>query len=431
MLMYVIIHDNLPGGGEYMQPEFAIIAAVPAKSAAHRALFCGSLAGGSSTLSPVCRCSDTSATIACLEGAGLSRIENTGAAWRVTGGLLSGGGKPLNAGESGTTLRFIIPLLLDGNVHTIIGGGRLLSRPLSLYERYCSQWSLGGGSLRFRGNLKSGNHQLPGNVSSQFASGLLMALARLDGKSTLSITPPVESGGYISLTRQVMRAFGVTVTQETPETLAVEGGQVYKPCDFTIEGDWSYAAALLAIGCNGRGIMVSGLAPDSLQPDRAVFGILQGMGAVISWKSGHLAVQSGRLENVSLDISQTPDLAPALAALMCTARGTSRIVNASRLRLKESDRLHALAVMLRGIGADITEDEDSLTITGRELLDGGRADAAGDHRIAMAAAIAALTCRQPVYLTGSASVQKSAPDFWQAYDNAGGAEHVIRVGQET
>jgi 3-phosphoshikimate 1-carboxyvinyltransferase len=413
-----------------MQSTPVNIAAVPAKSAAHRALFCGSLAHGTSVLSPACICSDTSASIRCLESSGLGCVDYKNGIWHVTGGPFQCGSGPLDAGESGTTLRFLIPLLLDGSEHCIRGRGRLLARPLALYERYCQKWEESDSILRFRGNLISGEHRLPGNVSSQFASGLMMALARLDGNSTIIITPPVESRGYINLTMRIMHLFGVEVKYENPEMLSITGSQEYKACDFKVEGDWSYAAALLAIGCNSRGVIVSGLDPCSLQPDREIYSILLEMGASAGWADGQLFIRESRLESRSVDISQMPDLAPVLAALFCTSRGISQILNASRLRIKESDRLHALAVMLRGIGGDIIEKEDSLTITGRDLLDGGNADAAGDHRIAMAAAIAALKCRHPIHLTGSASVQKSAPGFWQTYDEAGGVGHVIRVGQE-
>jgi 3-phosphoshikimate 1-carboxyvinyltransferase len=252
-------------------------------------------------------------------------------------------------------------------------------------------------------------------VSSQFVSGLLLALPLLDGDSELRLTTPLESRRYVDMTIDVMRRFGVRV--ESGDSLyTISGGQRYRSTSYRVEADYSQAAFFLAASALGRDVEVSGLAPDSLQGDSAILRVLREMGAEILWRDGTISVRAGRLCAVTVDAREIPDLVPPIAALCCFCEGASRVVNAGRLRLKESDRLQALSTELRKLGADIEESEESLSIRGAERLRGGVVDAWGDHRIAMSMAVAAIRCDGPVSLSGWRSVNKSYPGFWLDFE---------------
>jgi 3-phosphoshikimate 1-carboxyvinyltransferase len=276
---------------------------------------------------------------------------------------------------------------------------------------------------------------IPGDVSSQFISGLLLALPLLGGDSEITLNSPIESADYVRLTIDVMDAFGVRV-EEAGEGgdgcgnfgrttgWRVAGGQAYKSVRYGVEGDWSQAAFFLCAAALGRRVAVDGLSPGSLQGDMRILGILRDAGCDVSAEMKPmrktcsvraLAPHSG-LAAVTVDARDIPDLVPPLAALACYLGGASRIENAGRLRLKESDRLAVLAQELSNIGADIRVDGDALAIVGKAGLAGGAADAHGDHRIAMALAVASIGCEEPVRLTGWESVAKSYPDFWRDFE---------------
>jgi 3-phosphoshikimate 1-carboxyvinyltransferase len=299
-------------------------------------------------------------------------------------------------------------------------------------------------------------------VSSQFITGLLLALPLLDGESEIALTAPLESAQYVDLTLDVMNAFGVDVeedgknewkimelsagaslpaqedalssaqegaivTPDAPANWHVPGGQQYKRIKYTVEGDWSQAAFFLCAGALGARVSVEGLSPASLQGDMRILGLLKSMGADVdaTLRPGLFARKSSctisaflppaGLTGVTVDASHIPDLVPPLAALSCFARGTTRITGAGRLRIKESDRIAALVTELGKLGADIAAENDDIIIQGRERLAGGEVDAWNDHRIAMALAVASIGCTSPVYLTGSASVSKSYPHFWDDF----------------
>jgi 3-phosphoshikimate 1-carboxyvinyltransferase len=271
--------------------------------------------------------------------------------------------------------------------------------------------------IRVRGPLRGGSFRLPGNLSSQFVSGLLFALPLTAEDSEIRLESPLESRQYAEMTMSVMRRFGVEAEAEGP-VFKVRGGQRYKPAAYTVEADYSQAAYFLGAAALGADVSCAGLRDDSTQGDRAILRILEDMGATVTRRDGLLSVRAGRLSPVTVDARENPDLMPPVAALCCFCEGTSRIVNAGRLRLKESDRLHALAAALGGLGARIEERADALVIRGARTLRGGGADAHGDHRIAMAAALAAVRCDGEVSLTGWRSVDKSYPKFWDDFEKA-------------
>jgi 3-phosphoshikimate 1-carboxyvinyltransferase len=320
-------------------------------------------------------------------------------------------------------LRFLIALAgMTGEKWRFVGRGRLMERPLGVYADVFAQsgalFEQDDDGLLVQGPLLAGEYRLPGDVSSQFISGLLLALPLADGDSVLVLTSPLESAAYVDLTISVMAVFGVAIERDARGNFLIAGGQRYRAADYTVEGDYSQAAFFLGAGALGRTVACAGLLDDSLQGDFAIIDILGEMGADVAWDNGLVSATTrrGRLQAVTIDAREIPDLVPPLAALCCFASGTSKIINAGRLRIKESDRLAAMAQELRKLGADITETADGLIIVGRPSLRGGAVDAHNDHRIAMAMALAAIGCNSPVTLTGWQSVQKSYPQFWAYFE---------------
>lgn len=366
----------------------------PSKSQAHRAVIAAALAGMGCDRLPAGLSQDIDATVRCM------------AALREQGRELP----LLDCGESGSTLRFLIPVAL-----AVVGGGRftghgrLMERPqqpyFDLFDEKGITYEQKDGVLTVQGVLTAGEYRLPGNVSSQFITGLLYALPLLAEDSEIMLTTPLESEGYVDMTLEVLAQFGICV-QRQEHGFIVPGGQRYQSRDMDIEADWSQAAFWYAAAALGSEVEVRGMNEHSAQGDRVI------------------AAQFKRLTkpgDVELDVSQCPDLVPALAAMAAVRQGTTRITNAARLRIKESDRLAAVTQVLNALGADVTERADGLVIVGRDSLAGGVAvDSHNDHRIAMMAAVAATRCKQPVTVLEAQCVAKSYPNFWQDYEKLGG-----------
>jgi 3-phosphoshikimate 1-carboxyvinyltransferase len=389
----------------------------PSKSLSHRAVICAALAageGGWSEIENLGRSDDIDATLSAVKVL-------FGKAGRGAGEEAA-----IDCGESGSTLRFLLPVAAACGMRAVFTGtGRLLSRPLEAYAGVFraagAEYAHEGDRVTVKGPMKSGVYSVPGDVSSQFVSGLLLALPLLDGDSSIRLSSPLESSGYVDMTLGVMRRFGVNAERKGPCYL-VRGGQRYRPSRYRVEPDYSQAAFFLVASALGRDVRVSGLDMWSAQGDRAILGVLGDAGAEISWRGGTVTARASRLSAVDVDAREIPDLVPPIAALCCFCHGTSRIGNAGRLRLKESDRLHALAAELGKLGADVREGDDFLEIAGREGINGlpgGDADSCGDHRIAMAIATAAIGCRGVVRLSGWRSVSKSYPVFWRDFEGRG------------
>ncbi|GHV07747.1 3-phosphoshikimate 1-carboxyvinyltransferase [Clostridia bacterium] len=362
-----MVIDKFPSG-EIIPP--------PSKSLSHRALICAWLSGNSAVQN-LGNSADIHATKRCLSALDAKKV--------------------LDCGESGSTLRFLMPLAALRGGAEFIGDGRLLDRPLEPYKNALN-FSLNNGRLRVESGLSGGDYSLPGNISSQFFSGLLMALTLANTDSTVIFSTPLESKAYIDMTLDVMSAFGVRV-ESLENGWKIKGNQSYIYADYFVEPDYSQAAFFLAASALGRNVTCKGLLPDSRQGDREIVEIIAKIG--------------NPLKAIDVDATDIPDIIPPIAALLCFCDGESHIYNAKRLRFKESDRLHALASELSKLGADITEGTDSLTIRGKKHLRGGVVDAHNDHRIAMAIAVAAIGCEISVDLTGWESVGKSYPDFWR------------------
>ena len=367
----------------------------PSKSQAHRLLIAAALAGGGSRVEGLAQSQDIEATGRCM------------AALRGAGEDLP----RLDCGESGSTLRFLMPVALalrGGGRFT--GRGRLMERPqepyFRIFDRLGIAHTLEGDTLTLRGRLVPGTYELAGNVSSQFVTGLLYALPLLEGDSRIALTTPLESGSYVGMTLEALAAYGISARWAGERELLVPGGQRYVPAVTRVEADWSQAGFWYAAAGLGCAVTVTGMNPDSAQGDRVIAawaGALSGPG------------------EVALDVSDCPDLVPPLAAWAALRDGVTRLTNAARLRMKESDRLAAVTDVLGAMGADVAQGPDSLTIRGRDCLPGGvTVSGHNDHRIAMMAAVAAVRCERPVTITGAECVNKSYPGFWEDYRSLGG-----------
>ena len=371
----------------------------PSKSQAHRAILAQLLAGGG-TVSNLETSQDIEATQRCA------------AALKAQGTDLP----LLDCGESGSTLRFLIPIALalrGGGRCT--GRGRLMDRPqkpyFDIFDEKGIFYEQKDGALTVKGELKPGEYRLPGNVSSQFVTGLLYALPLLEGESRIVLTSPLESRGYVDMTLDVLDRFGVRV-EVLEDGFLVPGDQVFQARDFTIEADWSQAAFWMAAGLLGNPVLTVGLSDQSTQGDR----VIDEHFASFAW---------GTWRTVEIDVSNCPDLLPPLAVMAAFHDGTTRLINAARLRLKESDRLATVTKMLTALGGQVEEGPDWLAIPGTRFLRGGTVDGANDHRIVMAAAIAATRCTGPVTILGAEAVNKSYPTFWEEYKRLGGEFDVL------
>ena len=266
--------------------------------------------------------------------------------------------------------------------------------------------------MEVSGQLQPGTFTIPGNVSSQFITGLLFALPQLDGESVLVVEGELESKGYVDMTLSALQTFGVTPPQ-ADGAWSISPAVFRSPGTLQVEGDWSNAAPWLCMGIlGGTGITVEGMDPNSLQGDKGVCDVLARMGGIIRGQNNQISAQPGTLTPTLIDARNIPDLVPVLAAAAATAPGETRVEGAARLRIKESDRLMTTRQTLNALGGDVEETEEGLIIRGKERLSGGTVDAQGDHRIAMLAAVASVVCDGPVTITGAEAIRKSYPTFW-------------------
>lgn len=384
------------------------IQVLPSKSHAHRLLIAAALAQGETRIHCPAENADIAATARCLRalGAQISRQDE----YLVVKGCIPQQGERamLDCGESGSTLRFLIPLCgcLQRDI-ILTGGGRLPSRPngplLSAMAENGARMEGEGLPLKMHGGLRPGAYALPGNVSSQYFTGLLLALPLLSGDSMLFYTSPLESMPYVDITLSVLAQFGIQV-EEMENGWRIPGGQHYQtPGEARVEGDWSAAAFWLAANRLGSEIIVSGLNPDSAQGDKAIRDLLNQLGGEIS-------------------VTDVPDLMPILSVAAAAFPGETRITGAARLRIKESDRLSAMVSVICSLGGWARETEDGVVIRGGKLL-GGVIDGMNDHRVVMSAAIAATICQGPVTILGAQAADKSYPGFFEAFAGLGGIIH--------
>ena len=384
---------------------------VPAsKTVAHRLLIAAALSDRPTDILLDQSNADIDATARCLNalGAHINRLENGFSVEPIT--RVGSEECILNCGESGSTLRFLLPICaaLGANAR-LEGTGRLPERPNApLTEAMCAHGIIASSDcvpIVLSGKLRGGAYSIAGNISSQYITGLLVALPVCDEDSVLTLSTPLESASYVDITLHVLKLFGIEIIP-TSHGWRIPGGQRYHtPEQVTVEGDWSSAAFWLAANAMGNEIHCAGLIDESRQGDRKIRELLNNLGGTI-------------------EVSDTPDLVPALAIAASVHEGTTVIIGAERLRIKESDRLRAIFDMLTSLGGCCEERRDGLIISGKPILRGGKVEGYNDHRIVMAAAIAATRCEQPLIITDAHAVQKSYPTFWEQYALLGGNVHV-------
>jgi 3-phosphoshikimate 1-carboxyvinyltransferase len=417
------------------------------KSMGHRAIICAGLSAKPVIVDNITMSADIAATNACLQALHVqvepvaSQIPGRQAFKYSRSGNLAVQQSLLDCGESGSTLRFFIPLgAMLGKV-SFTGHGKLVSRPLEPYYEIFRKQGLafhtsakGQLPLEIQGKLKAGVFELPGNVSSQFISGLLFALPLLQGDSLIKVLPPVESVSYINLTLSALRSFGIIIEEKEKFVYSIKGGQTYQSpsARVYVEGDWSQSAFWLAAGAMQGNITCSGLDFASKQGDKAIVKIMQAMQASLKTgkdKDGQamITATTSETKGTTIDAADCPDLVPILSALAAVSKGKTVITHAERLRLKECDRLLAMSTELMKLGANIKETPDGLIIEGKPagLTGGATVSAWNDHRVAMSLAIVASRCQKPVVITGSESVKKSYPEFWQDLASAGGKVETV------
>lgn len=386
------------------------IKAIPSKSQAHRMLICAAFADKATEIVCPSLSRDIEATAACLAALG-AEIDYADGKYTVRPMRTPSENALLDCGESGSTLRFLLPVACALGINArLVMHGRLPYRPLSpLWEELEAHGSVltrpEENVIAVSGRLCPGGYTIAADVSSQFISGLLFALPLLEGDSTLTLTGKIESAGYIEMTLRALDAFGAAPGREGRSYTIPAGTAYTSPGSAWVEGDWSNAAFWTAASrLSGGRVTCTGLDADSAQGDRAVV-------------DAAARIAGG---NAVIDAQNIPDLVPVLAALASVSPGKTKFVNAARLRIKESDRLAAVTKMLTALGGDVTELPDGLVVRGKECLRGGTVDSMGDHRIAMSAAVAAIACREEVTVLGAECVAKSYPAFWRDYAALGG-----------
>ena len=398
---------------------------IPAsKSVAHRAMIAAALADRPTQIVLNAVNDDLTVTAACLNALGAA-CERTDFGYRIVpaaqeknacGAAENASGATdlceiassptLDCGESGSTLRFLLPVAAAlGREARFVGHGRLPERPHDVLLDAMAEHGAAADArrlpLQLHGRLRGGTFALPGNVSSQYITGLLMALPLCAGDSVIRLTTRLESAPYVDLTLRALADFGIRA-ETLPDGWRIPGGQRYhSPGRVVVEGDWSGTAFWLAANVLGSRVECGNLDEASAQGDREIRPLLNRLGSEI-------------------DVSECPDLLPALAVAAAGFPGRTALVGAARLRLKESDRLASVAALLRALGCAVDEGAESLTIHGGAPLTGGTVDGCGDHRIVMAAAVAATAASSPVTILGAQAVAKSYPDFFRDFEALGG-----------
>lgn len=401
------------------------VAAPPSKSDVHRAIICAALSRGKCTVAPVALSNDIKATIACVESLG-AKTKLNGDKLTIDGSaLFSNSSAALDCGESGSTLRFFVPVAAAGGVKTrFVGHGSLVTRPIGLFSDVLPDKGVecvtrGTLPLEIDGRLKSGDFEVAGNISSQFITGLLFALPLLDGDSKIVLTSPLQSEAYVNMTIYTMSKFGVSV-ERTDYGYFVRGNQSYTPHDYRTDGDWSQAAFFVVAGAISGDVTVRGVDLSSTQGDKEIVAFMRKFGADIEVGEGFVRARKSPLSAVKIDARQIPDIVPILSVAAAYADGVTEIFGAERLRIKESDRLRTTAAMLSSFGVKVEEKPDGLIIYGNSELTGGKVDGSNDHRIVMSAAVAALCADGKTEITDMESINKSFPSFFEEYKQLGG-----------
>lgn len=402
------------------------IHAINSKSHVHRLLICAALSKKPVTIYCPDTSNDIEATARCLcaLGASIKRIDKC---YEITPAESIPSDPLLNCSDSGSTLRFLLPVAAAlGADARFYMTGRLPERPITpltdqLIAHGCRVKKDTANILHCASQLTPGEYSLPGNISSQYFSGLLFALPLLNGDSVIHIEGDLESVGYIQMTLDALNQSGINIIFEGDKFI-VPGNQTYSLPEYVkSEGDWSNAAFWLSMGAlSKKSVICTGLNHKSSQKDKRIVRILRRFGATVTTTPDTVTVSFEKLHGIVINAADIPDIVPVLAVVAASAEGTTKFTHASRLRMKESDRLRSVTEMLKALGADITEYSDKLVINGSGTLKGGVVDSCGDHRIAMSAACASVICTDTVTVKGAQCVSKSYPAFWDDFEMMGG-----------
>lgn len=402
-----------------------VIQVPTSKSLAHRAIIIAGLCEEESLIRNVSFSKDIEATLSGMQSLGANIFIDENGIY-IQQGNQSSGSAVIDAYESGSTLRFLIPysLIHKNKVH-FIGHGKLGIRPLEVYYDLFRKQNIKYRTkkdkldLMIEGQLKADRFQIPGNISSQFITGLMIACSQLDQDSLIEVTSPLESEAYVQLTMDVLKEFGIVVTKNET-SYSILGNQKGKACEYEVEGDFSQAAFFLVADVLGADITINNLNLKSHQADRSVIDILERMGAeLIKDKNGY-RMKAEHLHSIDIDASSCPDIIPVISLACLKAEGTSHIYNAKRLRYKECDRLKAICEVIGQSGGIVTEKEDEIMITGGGALKGGIYSDYNDHRMVMMEAVLAMMTETPVTIKNWECVSKSYPDFFEDYKKLGG-----------
>ena len=412
----------------------------PSKSYSHRAVIAAALAenGKKSRVDNLKFSVDITTTTDIMEnwGAKIKRFES---ALEIVGndGKVVPKDKYVQCNESGSTIRFLIPIgITNENELVFDGKGKLVDRPLDSYYKIFDKQGIfyknenGKLPLTVNGKLKAGNYEIEGNISSQFITGLLYALPLLDGDSKLTINKNLESKGYIDLTLEILKLAGIEIVNNDYKNFDIKGNQIYKPFDYTVEGDYSQVAFWIVAGIisanRDNEVKCLHVNKNSLQGDREIIEIVTRMGANLEIFDDYVIVKPSKTKGTVIDISQCPDIAPILTVLAALSEGETRIINGERLRIKESDRIISIKTELNKLGANVAEKGDSLIIQGVQGFTGGvTVSAWNDHRIAMSLAVASSRCEKEIVLEEAESVRKSYPHFWDDFVKMGGEIEIV------
>ena len=406
----------------------------PSKSMGHRAIICAGLANGKSRISHFDYSDDMLATIEAMRAIG-SQIECYQNYIDVDGRhVFSNNQFLIDCNESGSTLRFMIPIsLVKKSKVQFVGRGQLGKRPLDIYYDIFDQQGIDYTykenqlDLKIDGALKADQFKIAGNVSSQFISGLLFALPLLKKDSLITLTSSLESKGYIDLTLAMLQHYGIQIDSSNDRNYKIYGNQSYQAVDYHVEGDYSQAGFYLVANALKSQIEIQGLDATSLQGDKEVIEILERMNCVFT-KEGYRNKTLETLKATEIDASQCPDVIPVITVAASVAQGTTVIKHAERLRIKECDRLKAITTELNKIGAKIKETNDGLIIQGVSSLKGGVVSSWDDHRIAMSLAIASTICEEELIIERPDCVKKSYPGFWKDFEKLGGKFNGSKLG---
>ena len=408
----------------------------PSKSMAHRAIICASLARGRSVITNIEYSKDIQATISAMKAMGTMIFEHDDYLEIDGTTTFIRHQYDIDCCESGSTLRFMVPISIvcEANVH-FTGEGRLGKRPLDVYYNIFEKQKIpylykeNVLDLYIRGQLHGGEFEIPGDVSSQFISGLMFALPLMDEDSVITITSPLQSLGYIDLTLQMLKQYGIEIENRNYEKFIIRGGQQYHPCDYQVEADFSQAAFYLVAGALNNDVVLKGLNLNSAQGDKAAIDILENMGCVLEERENGYCMTSTHLKAVDIDGSQCPDIIPVIALACALSEGTSTIHHIERLRIKECDRLSATVEVINQFGGKAIEKEDSMIIEGVTQLNGGQVSSYNDHRMAMMEAIASTVSQNNVIIDNKDCVKKSYPSFWEHFAQLGGVIDECNMGE--